>query len=203
VTDDVLPLSFQDFQLNPDEVYLINANNGWKNRMDPLVNDSLKMNVKVSFSKPYHGKLSVEADGDTYYTIDENYIGPDSLTYTVCSTEKCKSEKMRLFIEAPLDPNNCTTVLGADSLETTKNTSASIRVFMNDIVCPVTGISFFAPVRGTFEMIQYPGSLKNYLYVYHPPKNYTGEDSFRYRVHPDPNNFDKVYLEMVVKVKVK
>jgi hypothetical protein len=61
----------------------------------------------------------------------------------------------------------------------------------------------FKPLKGTFTTVAYSGSLKNTIYLYTPPRNFTGEDSFRYRVHPDPDNFDRVYLEMVVKITVK
>lgn len=204
VMDDVLPIAFQDFQLFPDDVYLINGNNDWINRLDPLINDSIKGSANVTFSKPLHGRLSVEADGDTYYKPDTNFFGVDSLIYTVCSPEKCKSEKIRLYVEEPLNPNNCTTILGADSLETTKNTSKTIRIFMNDVICPgMVGWSIFKPEKGTYESVAYSGALKNVIYIYYPPKNFTGEDSFKYRIHPDPDNYYGNYLEMVVKVTVK
>jgi hypothetical protein len=204
VTDDVLPLSYQDFQLYPDDIYLFNGNTGSLVRLDPLGNDSLKSSAKVTFTQPLHGKLSIQPDGDTYYTPDMNFIGTDSLMYTVCSPGTCKSEKIRLFVEKPFDPNHCTNSLGADSLETTRNTPASIRIFMNDIICSAfVGRSIYKPEKGTFKLVEYSGSYKNTIYMYYPPKGFVGEDSFKYRIHPDPNNHDKVYLEMVVKVKVK
>lgn len=203
VMDDVLPIAFQDFQLYPDDIYFYNSG-AWINRLDPLINDSIKGSANVMFDKPLHGQLSVEADGDTYYKPDTNFFGTDSLMYTVCSPEICKSEKIRLFVERPLDPNNCTTVLGADSIETTKNTPKSIRIFMNDIICPgVGGWSVFKPEKGTYESVAYAGGFKNLIYIYTPPKNFTGEDSFKYRIHPDPDNYYGNYLEMVVKVTVK
>jgi hypothetical protein len=204
VTDDILPISFQDFQLYPDEIYLFNGNSGSLVRMDPLGNDSLKSSAKVTFTQPVHGKLSIQPDGDTYYTPDNDFYGTDSLIYTVCSPNICKSEKIRLVVEKPYDPNNCTNFLGADSLETTKNTPASIRIFMNDIICSgFVGRSIYKPEKGFFKTVEYSGSYKNTIYIYYPPKDFVGEDTFKYRIHPDPANFDKVYLEMVVKVKVK
>ena len=200
-TRDIVPKTYEQFQLYEDDIYVFNG--GSIIRLDPLGNDSLKTAVKVTFGQPLHGKLTVEPDGDTYYKPDENFFGKDSLTYTACNDKDCQSQLIRLHVEKPLDPNNCTTVLGADSLETTKNTPKGIRIFMNDVLCLLASTSVFSPQKGTFKTIEYSGSYKNTIYMYYPPKDFVGEDSFRYRVHPDPANYDKVYIEMVVKVTVK
>lgn len=199
IGDDVLPVKIQDFRLYPDDIYTF----GGLIRLDPLNNDSLKVNVKVTYSQPQHGTLELDQDGSMLYLSDVDFLGTDSLEYTVCSAQLCKSEKIRLYVESPPDPETCVTSLGADSLETTKNTPKGIRIFMNDIICPMSGTSVFAPEKGTFKTIDYSGSYKNTTYVYYPPKDFVGEDSFRYRIHPDPSDFYGNYIEMVVKVTVK
>ncbi|MDJ1470811.1 Ig-like domain-containing protein [Xanthocytophaga flava] len=196
--EDIIPGSSNNFELYEDDVYAFGG--GGIIRMDPLGNDSLKTAVTVTFGQPRHGTLSIEPDGDTYYKPENGFFGTDSLTYEACSESTCKTQKIRLHIEVPLDPNNCTNVVVADSLQTTRNTPKGIRIFENDIICPMAGRSVYAPQLGTFRTIEYAGSYKNTIYVYQPPKDFTGEDSFRYRVYPDQNY--NTYLEVIVKVKV-
>jgi hypothetical protein len=203
---DVEPKSFREFELFADEVYMYNASMpDTRIRFDPLINDSIRTTVRVSYSRPANGQLELMQDGGTYYIPNKGFFGTEDITYTACSDRTCQSQRMQIFVEPPLDPNNCTTRLGADSLETAINTTKGIRIFINDMICSPqrTGISVFKPLKGTFTTVAYSGSLKNTIYLYTPPRNFTGEDSFRYRVHPDPDNFDRVYLEMVVKITVK
>ncbi len=200
-TRDIVPKAYEQFELYEDDIYAFNG--GGIIRLDPLGNDSLKTAVTVTFGQPLHGTLTVEADGDTYYKPEAAFFGTDSLAYTACSGAVCQTEKIRLHIEKPLDPNNCTSAVGADSLVTTRNTAKGIRIFMNDVLCPMAGKSVFAPQKGTFKTIEYAGSYKNTIYMYYPPKDFVGQDSFRYRIHPDPANYDRVYLEVVVKVTVR
>ena len=203
---DTQPDHFQAFQLFPDEVYMYNGGApDTRIRFDPLVNDSIRTTVRVSYSPPQHGQLELMADGGTYYIPNKDFYGVEHITYTACSDRICQSQQMQIIVEPPLDVAHCTTALGADSLQTARNTPAGVRIFLNDVVCAPhqTGMSLFKPEKGTFHTIAYSGSLKNTIYIYTPPKDFTGQDSFRYRVHPDPDHFDQVYLEMVVKINVR
>lgn len=205
-TEDVLPRSFQEFHLYPDDIYIFNSNSDWINRLDPLANDSVKTEVIVTYDQPRHGQLLYEFDGPGTmgYQPNNDFYGVDSLNYTVCTSEICKTEKIRLIVEKPYDKATCVTTLGADSLETTRNVSKGIRIFENDIICfndDFGGQYIEKPQKGTFKTIEYSGSYKNTIYVYYPPKDYVGEDSFRYRVYTSRDQ--SVYQEMIVKVTVK
>jgi hypothetical protein len=203
---DAEPEYLRAFQLFPDEVYMYNGGApDTRIRFDPLINDSIRTTVRVSYSQPGHGRLELMADGGTYYIPDKNFYGLELITYTVCSDRTCASQEMLIIVEPPPDATNCVTTLGADSLQTTRNTPKSIRILLNDVICAPqrTGISVFKPEKGTFSTVSYSGSLKNTIYIYTPPKDFTGRDSFRYRVHPDPDRYDQVYLEAVVHVNVQ
>ncbi|MFD2247471.1 Ig-like domain-containing protein [Pontibacter ruber] len=204
--EDVIPRSFQEFTLYPDDIYTFNSNSDWINRLDPLANDSVKAQVKVTYSQPQHGQLLPEFDGPGTmgYKPNNDFYGIDSFTYTVCTSEICKSETIRMIVEKPYDPATCTTLLAPDSLETTKNTFKGIRIFENDRICfndSYGGNYIEKPVKGTFRTIEYSGSYKNTIYVYYPPKDYVGEDSFRYRVYTSRDR--STYQEIIVKVTVK
>lgn len=203
---DVVPKSFQDFTLYPDEIYHFNSNSGWILRLDPLANDSIKTKVSLTYSQPSHGKLHPEFDGPGImgYTPDKDFYGEEHLTYMVCNGETCKTEKIKLIVEKPHDPSTCTTVLGPDVLETTRNTPKGIRIFLNDIICyndNYGGLTIWKPEKGTFRTIEYSGSYKNTIYVYYPPKDFVGQDSFRYRVYTSRDW--STYQEVVVQVTVK
>ena len=205
-TDDILPKSFQQFNLYPDQIYIFNGNSSWITRLDPLANDSVKTEVSVTYDQPRNGQLfpGYDGPGTMGYKPNNDFYGIDSLNYTVCTLEICKTEKIKLIVEEPLDPATCVTMLRADSLETTRNKFKGIRIFENDIIClndDFGGSYIEKPVKGTFNTIQYSGSYKNTIYVYYPPKDFVGEDSFRYRVYTSRDRSN--YQEIIVKVTVK
>ncbi|WP_242929198.1 cadherin-like domain-containing protein [Pontibacter vulgaris] len=204
-TSDVLPSFFREFKLYADEIYTFNSNNDYILRLDPLVNDSIKAEVNVTYSQPLHGRLLPEFDGPGTmgYKPNQNFYGADSLEYTVCLNNDCQTEKIKLIVEQPYDPATCQTQLNGETLETTKNTSKQLRIFLNDVICYSTigGIAVYKPEKGTFEEIQYAGSYKNTIYVYIPPKDFVGEDSFRYRVYTTRDY--TTYQEIVVPVTVR
>ncbi|MFD2515561.1 Ig-like domain-containing protein [Pontibacter locisalis] len=204
--EDIVPASFNDFKLFPDEIYTFNSNNGWILRLDPLANDSLKTEAVVTYSQPVNGELfpNFDGPGTMGYKPKNNYFGLDSLTYTVCTKDLCKTEKITLIVEQPFDPVTCVTSLAPDSLETTRNTPKGIRIFLNDIVCyndKYGGTEIRSPEKGTFNTIDYSGSYKNTIYMYYPPKNFVGQDSFRYKVYTSRDR--STFQEIVVKVTVK
>lgn len=204
--DDILPRSFQEFSLYPDQIYIFNDNGSWITRLDPLANDSIKTEVNVTYDQPQKGQLVPDYDGPGTmgYKPNINFYGVDSLNYTVCNAELCKTEKIKLIVEESFDQASCVTMLRADSLETTKNTFKGIWIFENDIICyndDYGGTYIEKPIKGTFKTINYSGSYKNTIYVYYPPKDFVGEDSFRYRVYTSRDR--SVYQEIIVKVTIK
>ncbi|MEJ8756908.1 hypothetical protein WG947_07880 [Pontibacter sp. H259] len=206
VSDDVLPNFFKEFKLYPDEIYTVNSNSGFILRLDPLANDSIKTEVNVTYSQPENGELLPDFDGPGTmgYEPHDGFFGIDNLTYTVCVDKSCQTENIKLIVETPQDPATCVTVLHGETLETTVNTSRQLRIFLNDVICynsTYGGTTIYKPEKGTFETIEYAGSYKNTIYVYIPPKDYIGQDSFKYRVYTNPDR--SVYQEITVPVTIR
>lgn len=206
VTEDVVPSFFKEFALYPDEIYTFNTTSGFILRLDPLANDSIKAEVNVTYSQPLHGRLLPDFDGPGTmgYVPEEDFYGTDSLNYTVCISSKCQTELIKVIVEEVIDPATCQTQLVGETLETIVNTTKQLRIFLNDIVCyndTYGGTSIYSPVKGTFETIEYSGSYKNTIYVYIPPKDYRGEDSFRYRVYTSRDR--STYQEITVPVTIR
>lgn len=203
VDEDVIPVSFQEFKLYPDEVYYVyDRNVNYDLLLTPLRNDSLRTEVTLTYSQPVHGQLITgcwgEADGRCYIP-NEGFFGVDSLTYTVCSNQTCITEKIKIIVEEPKDFSTCVESLGADSLETTINTPKEIKIFANDTFCaflPYAPITI-QPEHGTIRFYDHMGSYKNPTFIYTPNKNFVGEDSFTYSV-----DFLSGMQYMKVKVKV-
>ncbi|GHA70053.1 Ig-like domain-containing protein [Pontibacter akesuensis] len=202
--EDVIPVSFHEFKLFPDEVYMFKNNDTVRLMLLPLVNDSLKAAVSVTYGQPRHGQVApgiyVGEEYETFYIPATDFWGTDSLTYTVCSDAICKTEKIVIHVEESIDFSTCVEALGADSLETTSNTPKEIKIFANDSFCnflpfaPVT----IQPQHGTLRFYDYPGSYKNPTFIYTPNRNFVGEDAFTYSV-----DFKSGMQQMQVKIKVK
>ena len=180
---DKVPSSFLMVQVNADDIYLYNnGGNPYGVRLDPLVNDSIKVDVTVSYSTPTFGTISFIQNEGWFYKPNDGFVGTDNLTYTVCHKEECFSAPIKMVIEEPIDITNCTFEIFGESVETKKDQPIAIRIFLNDNVCPYQGSSLAAPEKGRFDTFSYSGSFKNIVYVYHPPKGFTGTDRFTYKL---------------------
>ncbi len=204
---DKLPISFQEFKTFPDEIYTLKNGGTWGYfTLQPLVNDSIKTEVTITYGQPAHGQLTAGCNGqpEMCYVFKPNYVGDDSLTYTVCSDKICKTEKILIHVEEPLTASECISELKPDSLETTMNTPKEIKIFANDILFCPDGSSYgpivVQPQHGSLRYYDYGGtSYKSVTFIYTPHRNYVGDDSFTYRADMG-TGFNE---DMVVKVKVK
>ena len=200
---DVVPISFQEFELKRDTAFTVMGTdpvNEFPLIIWPLANDSLKIKATVTYGQPRHGRVFQDTIGHVYYERESNYVGLDSITYQVCGENSCKTEKLIIIVEPRLDPTNCTTRLTPYTIETLKNTSVEIRVHRKDIICPLSPQqSYFKPQLGTFASYPYSGSSKSIVFVYYPPKDFVGDDTFRYRIYTDNTN----YLENTIPIRVK
>jgi len=179
--EDKIPVEFFMIQLNPDDIFLYPGSE-YGVRLDPLVNDSIKVEVTIAYSTPLFGTLTFIQNEGWFYKPNEGFIGIDNIIYTVCYKNECYSASITLYVEEPLDITNCTTVVNNEAVTTARNQPIGIPIFQNDVACPYQGSSIFAPSKGTFTTYTYSGSFKNIVYVYYPPKNFTGTDQFKYRL---------------------
>lgn len=180
--EDTIPTSFFMIQLNPDDIYLYNGGDGAGVRLDPLLNDSIKVDVSVSYSTPNFGSITFIQNEGWFYKPNAGFLGIDNITYTVCYNDECFSASITMIVEAPVDLNNCTSQISGESVEIKKDQPIAIRVFENDMVCPYQGSGLYAPDKGKFETFAYSGNYKNIVYVYYPPKGFVGTDRFKYRL---------------------
>jgi hypothetical protein len=181
---DVPPKSFKNILLNPDHIYLYNHENLEEGvRLDPLVNDSIKVEVTISFSTPSFGAIQFIANEGWFYKPNANYYGQDNITYTVCYKNDCHTSNITLYVEEPFDPNTCTFDVQGESVTTSVDQPIAIRIFSNDVVCIYRGMSVFKPTYGNFNTYSYSGNYKNIVYVYYPPKGFKGVDQFIYKVN--------------------
>jgi hypothetical protein len=122
----------------------------------------------------------------------------DNFDYTLCNKDGCASASITVHVEAPYDPENCTFEIIGETVTTAKDTPIEIRIFLNDTVCPYMGCGVYSPEKGTFFEYSYSGSFKNIVYVYYPPKGYTGTDRFKYKLFtngPDITAYCDIIIE--------
>ena len=180
-------------QVNADEIYLYgNTDSEYGVRLDPLLNDSIKVQVDVSYTTPKHGIIRFIQDEGWFYKPDQNFFGVDNLDYTVCYQSNCLSAPITLYVEEPVDPTNCTYEIHGETVETKKDQPIAIRIFANDIVCLYQGSGLSSPAKGQFTAYSYSGSFKNITYVYYPPKGYVGTDKFTYRLFTETGTLEAV-----------
>lgn len=196
--EDAIPVNFKNVKVVPDEIYIINGGSEYGTRLDPLLNDSIKVDVTISYSAPSHGVITFIENEGWFYKAEPGFVGIDNFTYTLCYENGCTSASINVFVEAPYDPENCTFQIVGESIETTKDTPVEIRIFVNDTVCPYMGSSVFMPEKGTFQQYSYSGSFKNIVYIYYPPKGYTGTDRFRYKLFTNGPDLE-AYCEITIK----
>lgn len=179
---DIIPNNFKQIQLRSDEIYIYNGGSAYGTRLDPLLNDSIKVAVDVSYSSPTSGVITFIDNEGWFYKPDENFFGEDNFTYTACHGTECETASIKLYVEHPLDVNTCVSELVGENVVTSKNQPVEIRVFINDMICPFAGSGINSPQKGTFNYYSYAGGFKNTVYIYYPPKDFVGTDQFTYRV---------------------
>lgn len=195
---DKVPSSFFMIQVNPDDIYLYNnGGNPYGVRLDPLVNDSIKVDVTVSYSTPNFGSITFIQDEGWFYKPNEGFVGIDKLTYSVCHKEDCYSAPINMVVEEPVDLSSCAFEINGETIETRKDQPVAIRIFQNDTACPYQGSGLASPEKGRFETFSYSGSFKNIIYVYYPPKGFIGTDRFSYKLFTS-DGFLEAYCNITI-----
>ncbi|MBC5994565.1 Ig-like domain-containing protein [Pontibacter cellulosilyticus] len=206
--EDVVPVSFGgDLKIHPDNLYVYNNKTS---RVHSEANDTIVSFDKKTYSTPINGTLVANFDGiegTMGYRPNPGFVGTDSLTYQVCSGQTCKTAKIKLIVEEPVDPANCTTTIQPDFVKTKRDKPVEIRMFVNDIICPSPSVAAYynAPSRGTVRYVNYFEGWKNDVWIYTPAKGFVGVDSFTYKFYPNGytgSSTDK-YLEAEVRITVE
>lgn len=125
-----------------------------------------------------HGTTTVNpTTGAITYTPAANYTGPDSFTYRIKDNLGADSNVATVSITVNAPP-----VAVNDTASTNENTAALISVLTNDsdldgVVDPATVAILAAALHGTTSVNPTTGAI-----TYTPAPNYTGPDSFTYKV---------------------
>lgn len=196
--EDVAPGELAEFRLNPDNIYIFNAGTSSAVRLDPLLNDSIKVALTITYSRPENGKIEFIDKEGWFYTPDVDFFGVDEIIYTGCYRTTCKSATIRMIVEEPFDPETCEFEINGEDIETPMDTPVEILIFGNDVICRYMGMSVFSPEHGTFNTYSYSGNYKNTVYIYQPPKGFTGTDRFKYRIFTE-TGFLETYCNITVK----
>ncbi|WP_162054281.1 hypothetical protein [Pontibacter pamirensis] len=213
--EDVVPVTFTNFKLNDDLLYVYNTKDS---RVYSAVNDTVEIYDKITYSQPVHGELYPNYANDNEkimgYKPEPGYVGLDSATYEICSGGVCKIAKIKFVVEAPpfSDLYMCQTKLVADTLIVKKNSKGEIRIFLNDIICfyPNSNWAFktiVSPANGIMDIMNYWEGVKNEVFIYRPNRNFVGEDIFTYRVYPrgqdelGSTDYEEVSVKIIVEDK--
>ncbi len=146
-------------------------------------------------TQPSNGNALILSDGTILYTPDTDYSGSDTLTYTVRDTAGLISNVATVSLNV-----NAAPVAVDDAVETFINVPLTIDVLANDTdidgtLNPATLAIFSQPTHGAVTVT---GAHK---VIYTPNVNYTGPDSFFYRVADDDgvlSNVGRVDVGVIV-----
>ena len=159
------------------------------NDSDP--DGSINVKTVSIVAKPSHGKVSVDSKtGVVTYTPDKNFTGSDSFTYKVKDNSGAYSNvaTVSLTITAPNQPPQARD----DSATTGKNVPVTINVLANDkdtdgTIDPTTVAIVGAAKHGTTSINPTTGVV-----TYTPATNYTGTDTFTYKVKDNQGAYSNV-----------
>jgi hypothetical protein len=134
----------------------------------------------VVTSPPAHGTFSVDpVTGEIDYEPNENYNGPDTLTYEICDTNgACDLAVVSINVLPVDDPP----VALDDTSSVAEDSSVTINVVDNDSDpdgdLDITSVSVLTdPAHGTVTVDPVTGAI-----TYEPDPNFNGQDTFTYQV---------------------
>jgi regulation of enolase protein 1 (concanavalin A-like superfamily) len=191
----IIILIVQNFNHRPLAVRdVASVTEGKRIKMTPIVNDSDKdTEDKLSIgqlSKPFHGKAE-QAGNVVYYTPDDGYIGPDSLTYTASDGRKAsKSAVIRIQVNKNMEP-----MANRDIAQAYCGGSALVDVLGNDTDPEFDSLfikEFSQPLHGRL-------TLEGNRFIYTTACSRAVPDSFSYTVSDGMNKSNRAFVVIDVK----
>ena len=159
------------------------------NDSDP--DGSINVKTVAIVAKPSHGTVSVDSKtGVVTYTPAKNYTGSDSFTYKVKDNSGAYSNVATVSLT--VTPPNQPPQAHDDSATTGKNAPVTINVLANDkdtdgTIDPTTVVIVGAAKHGTTSINPTTGVV-----TYTPAANYTGTDTFTYKVKDNQGAYSNV-----------
>ncbi|MCV6623621.1 MAG: retention module-containing protein, partial [Cellvibrionaceae bacterium] len=137
----------------------------------------------VSVGQAENGTVTIDPEtGSPIYTANENYVGPDSFTYTITDPDGLQSTAV---VRITVGPNqNDSPIAIDDQRSTAEDTPISISVLSNDSDPdndPLSVQGFSQGANGSVSLDPSTGEI-----IYTPNLNFVGSDSFSYTI-TDPS----------------
>jgi hypothetical protein len=156
--------------------------------------------ILSQFFSPEHGTLpSIVTNGAFRYVPAEGFVGTDTFRYRLMDADGNFSEFITVTVEVYPDPNR-PPIPVSDEFATLMNTELNIAapgLIHNDVDPDGDSFilsQFFSPEHGTL-----PSIVTNGAFRYVPPADFTGTDSFRYRLMDEHGAFSD-FIDVVVHV---
>lgn len=146
----------------------------------------------IKVSDPANGSVTLENDGTFTYEPDANFTGEDSFTYKVNDGEFDSADAT---VTITVTPVNDAPVANDDSASTDEGEAVTIAVLDNDNDIDSNTLSVIKvadPANGSVELNQ-DGS-----FTYTPAANFTGEDSFTYKVNDTQADSNTATVTIVI-----
>ena len=147
--------------------------------------DGLNLSSVNITELPQHGSVAIDpTTGVITYTPDENFMGKDSLLYTIEDTKGALSNQAKVLIL--VTPSNTAPLANLDKYLTNEDTILEQNVSANDSDADSNALSFVVdpaglPIHGS--VVLNPDGT----FTYTPAENYFGDDQFIYQVCDDGN----------------
>jgi len=146
-------------------------------------------------SQPAHGTVTVNANNTVHYVPNDNYVGPDSFTYSVTDLNGKTSNVATVSIDVTGQCQNTAPDAVNDSGSTNMNTPVTINVIGNDTDPEndnLTITSFSQGAQGG-TVTKVNGQL-----VYTPATGFTGTDTFTYTISDGNGGTDTATVTVTV-----
>lgn len=146
----------------------------------------------VAVAQPSHGTATLTADGGIGYTGADGYVGSDSFTYTI---DDDRGGQASATVYLTITAENSAPVAADDQASLLEDASIRLAVLANDYDAdddPLSITGLGTPVHGTVTL----NSDGTVTYV--PDANYSGGDSFTYRVSDGSGGTDTATVALTV-----
>lgn len=160
---------------------------------DLLDNDTISLAGSFQLSTPRYGFVMPNS---YHYVPQANFTGIDSLAYTVCVGDNCKSSYVLITVKDSVPYAPCTAKAYPDWVTTVKDSVVRYPVYLNDEVCDrfqilMTSIPAFGRASVDEQM----------RIVYQPPPGFIGSDSVWYNLQQRNSNSTGSWLHVRINPK--